>query len=65
MLYKLGKINQAEKSYKKAINLKPNFTEAITVLSIISDQNKVLSKIKQAKNSKKTNEKNLGISFWN
>ncbi len=61
MLYKLGKINQAEESYKKAINLKPNFTEAITVLSIISDQNKVLSKIKQAKDSKKTNEKNLGI----
>ena len=60
MLYKLGKIGEAEQSYKKAVVLKPNFTEAITVLSIISEQNKVLSKINHAKESKETNKQVLG-----
>tara|TARA_B110000971_G_C19902492_1_gene450643 strand:+ start:389 stop:667 length:279 start_codon:yes stop_codon:yes gene_type:complete len=41
MLYKLGKIGEAEQNYKKAIALKPNFAEAITILSIISEQNKI------------------------
>ena len=60
MLYKLGKIDEAEQSYKKAVALKPNFAEAITVLSIISEQNKVLSKIQQAKRSKETNKQVFG-----
>ena len=60
MLYRFGKIDEAEKSYKKALKLKPNFTEAITVLNIISDQNKVLSKIQQSKDSNKKNKEVFG-----
>ena len=60
MLYRLGKISEAEQSYKKALALRPNFAEAITTLSIISEQNKVLSKIQQAKKSKETNKRVLG-----
>ena len=45
MFYRLGKIFDAEPCYKKAIELQPNFKEAITVLDIIAEQKETLSKI--------------------
>ena len=63
MLYRLGKINEAEPCYKKALELKPNFNEAINALSLISEQNKVLSKIRSTKNSKEKNKKFSGTKL--
>tara|TARA_B100000768_G_C11242887_1_gene360412 strand:- start:282 stop:1232 length:951 start_codon:yes stop_codon:yes gene_type:complete len=61
ILYRLGKIVDAEICYNKVLELKPNFAEAITILNIISEQKKVLSKINLTKISKKKNKQASGI----
>ncbi len=46
IFYILGKINKAEPYCKTAIQLEPNLTKATSLLNIILEQKKVLSKIK-------------------
>ena len=63
MFYRLGKIFDAEPCYKKAIELQPNFKEAITVLDIIAEQKETLSKILNSKKDKFKKEKHNKIEL--
>ena len=58
-LKEFNKLDEAEASYIKAIEFKPGYVDAHTNLDLVLKQKKLLSKIKQTKNSDKKNKKNF------